>query len=238
MSTIDANGFRAAAARTAGARRASRFRRALGLGLATLMAGAVAAAPAHSSPTGARLDQDALTQARTIRAEVNAKYRSVPGRRLVVTEATTTGVVRSFTLVTDWLQPHVVPAGNGIYFAICAARATCPYPARSAAWSPLAFLPRRQALELAVRAFSETSASLAVVALPTAEPTWVVFERDELRADVDAAAAFKQLARPAALADATLRALVDRLTRGRLFRPLPILPPPPDTIYAIRLFEP
>jgi hypothetical protein len=238
MSAIDINGVRAAAARTAGAQRGSRFRCALGLGLATLVAGAVAAVPARSSPSVSTHEQNALTRAQVIRAEVNAKYRLLRGRKSVVTEATTTGVVETLTLLTDRLETRVVPAGNGIYFAICSARATCPYPVRTAAWPAFAFLPRRQALELAVRAFRETAVSLVVVGLPTAEPTWVVLERDDLFGEIDAGAVEEQLARPAAFSDALLRALVDRLTLPRLYQPLPILPPPPGTLYAIRLFTP
>jgi hypothetical protein len=80
--------------------------------------------------------------------------------------------------------------------------------------------------------------SLVVVALPTAEPVWVVFERDDLLAGIDAAAVLVQLAVPAAVIDTPHRELVDRLTRPRLFVPIPILPPPDDTIAAVRLFGP
>jgi hypothetical protein len=212
--------------------------RTLPLALATLAAGGLALLPAPASATRSGLAPEALTRARMIRAEVNARYRLVPGRKFVVTEATSTGVVRTVTLVTDWLEPRVVPADNGIYFAICSARAKCPYPARSAARPAVAFLPRRQALELALHAFLRTSVSLVVVALPTAEPVWVVFERDDLFASIDTAAVVDQLARPAAVIDRPLRELVGRLTRPRLFVPLPILPPPDGTIYAVRLFGP
>jgi len=202
-------------------------------------AAAVPAVPAHSSATASALAPEALTRARVIRTEINARYRLMPGRQLVVTEATSTGVVQSFTLVTDWLEPpRVVPADNGIYFAICSARAKCPYPARSAAWPAVAFLPRRQALELALRTFMETSVSLVVVALPTAKPVWVVFERDDLLANIDAPALLDQFANPPAAADTEFRELIGRLTRSHLFLPLPILPPPRDTIYAVRLFAP
>jgi hypothetical protein len=217
--------------------------RKLLLVLATLAAGAAAAVTAHSSATAASetaaaLEPKALTRARAIRAEVSARYRLLPGRKLVVTEATTTGVVETLTLVTDWLDPHVVPADNGIYFAICSLRARCPYPRRSAAWRALAFLPRRQALELALRTLLETSVSLVVVALPTAEPVWVVFERDHLLSSIDGPAALEQLAASRASVQPPLRKLVDQLTRPRLFAPLPILPPPDDTIDATPLFAP
>jgi hypothetical protein len=210
--------------------------RTLLLVLVALATGAAASAPAHSSATASAVAPEALTHARAIRAEVHARYRFLPGRKLAVTEATTTGVVETFTLVTDWLElPRAVPADNGIYFAICSLRARCPYPARSAAWPALAFLPRRQALELALRTLLETPVSLVVVALPTAEPVWVVFERDDLLAGIDVQAMLNQLASNPAVIDPPLRELVDRLTRPRLFLPLPILPLPDDTIIAVRL---
>lgn len=230
-----------AAAQVARARDGKNLPRKLPLALATLAAGAVAALPAPASATTSTLAPQALTRARVVRAEINARYRLMPGRKLVVTEATSTGVVDSFTLVTDPLEPwRVVPADNGIYFAICSLRAKCPYQraARSAAWPATAFRPRRQALELALHTFLETSVSLVIVALPTAEPVWVVFERDDLLANIDTPAVLDQLAGNPARADTELLDLVDRLTRPRLFLPIPILPPPRDTIYAVRLSVP
>ena len=200
---------------------------------ATLAASATTTAPAHTSPTASALEPQAVEHARVIRAEINAAYRRVPGRKLVVTEATSTDVVETLTLVTDWLEPRVVAADSGIYFAICPARASCPSPARSAAWPAGAFLPRREAVELALRTFLETSASLVVVALPTTEPLWVVLERDDLLTRVDASALLDQLASNPAVSDAPLRELVFRLTRPNLYVPLPVLPPPRDTIYAV-----
>lgn len=206
--------------------------------LAVLAAVGLAAIPAYGSATTPALERKALAQAQLIRAEVTARYRPLPGRKLVVTEATTTRVVSSITLVIDWIEPpRVVPANDGIYFAICSARAKCPYPARSAAWPALAFLPRRQALELALRTLLETSASLVVVALPTIQPVWVVFERDDLREDIDVRTVLDQLDSDPSVSDPPLPELVDRLTRPRLFVPLPILPIPDDTIYAAQLFR-
>ncbi len=101
----------------------------LALTLATLVAGTVAALPAPASAATSALAPETLTRARVIRAETNARYRLMPGRKLVVTEATSTGVVESLTLLTDPLEPlRVVPADNGIYFAICSARAKVPLP--------------------------------------------------------------------------------------------------------------
>lgn len=206
------------------------------LSLTVLLAIATAAALPEAAPaTTASLQPRTLVRAGEIRTLVTARYRLAPGRKLAVTEATSTTVVGSLTLMTESAEFRVVPAGNGIYFAICPARASCPYPARSASRTPNAFLPRRQALELAVRTFLETSASLVVVALPTAQPVWVVFERDDLLAIVDAQAVLAKLIPHTAVIDTTLRELVDRLTRPRLFVPLPILPLPRDTILAASL---
>jgi len=210
------------------------------LALATLAAPAgVAVVPAPVSARPAALAPDALAHARSIRAELNARYLLLPRPKLVVTEATTTGVFDSLTLFDpSQSQPwHVVPADNGIYFAICSARARCPYPARSA-WPAVAFLPRREALEVALRTFRETTVSLVVVALPTAEPVWVVFERDDLSQKIDAAAALGQLASNPEVVDQPLRQLVDHLTRPRLFVPLPGLPPPDDTICLLAYSSP
>jgi hypothetical protein len=210
--------------------------RKLPLALAALAAGAAAALAAQSSAVAADAGPEALIRARAIGAEVDARYRLAPGRKLAVTEVTTTGVVGSLTLVAEpFDQPRVVSAGNGIYFALCPPRATCPYPARSRSWPATAFRPRRQALELALRTFLETSATLVVVSLPTVEPTWVVFERDDLLATFDAPVVPALFGGAPAVADAQLRELVDRLTRSRLFVPIAVLPPLRDTIVAVSL---
>ena len=230
-------GLLSARARTARASERNRLVWKLLVVLAALATGAVAAFSAHSASAASAVGSDVLIRARAIRAEINARSRITPGRRLVVTEATSTGVVRSITLVTDWLEPpRVVPADNGIYFAICSRHTKCPYPARSAAWPSVAFLPRRLALELALRTLLQTSASVVVVALPTVRPVWVVFERDDLLAEIDAAAALDQLGSSPLVINPALRKLIDQLTRPRLFVPLLLLPPPDETIYAVQLF--
>jgi hypothetical protein len=137
-------------------------------------------------------------------------------------------------MTTDWLDGRVVPMDNGINFAICSARARCPYPARWAAWRVAAFMPRRQALELALRTLLETSVSLVVVSLPTAQPVWAVFERDDLLASIDAPAVLDRLASSPAVIGFPLRELVGRLTRPRLFAPVAL--GPDDSIVAVRLF--
>ena len=185
-----------------------------------LAIGALAAATGHASARASALEPRSLARGQTIRAQMERAIPAGPGRKLVVTEASSMGVVDSLTLITDPLMPRIVSADDGIYFAICSARARCPYPARSAAWPARTLLPRRLALELALRTFLETSVSLVVVALPTAEPVWVVFERDDLLASVDAPEMRDRLG-PLELADTELIDLVDQITRGRLFRPLP-----------------
>jgi hypothetical protein len=206
---------------------------ALGGAVAALL-GTGAAFPLHSPATALALTPDALTRAQAIRAEVNARYRLLPGRRLLVTEATSTeGVTLLALWTTDWLEGRIVPTDNGIHFAICSARARCPYPGRRAAWRVAAFMPRRQALELALRTLLETTASLVVVSLPTAQPVWVVFERGDLLASTDAPAVLEWLASSPADIDLPLRELVDRLTRPRLFAPVAM--GPDDSIVAVRL---
>jgi hypothetical protein len=217
-----------------------RRRLALGLLLAVgvATAGTAAALPARASESVSELEPQSLVRAKAIRTHVNARYRRLSGRRLAVTEATSMGVVESVSLLTDPIEPlHVVPADNGIYFALCSVRAKCPHPARSAAWPAAAFRPRRQALELAVRVFSRTTADLVVVALPTGSPTWIVFERADLSAEIGAPF-LDQLAGNPGFADADFRAIVDRLTRRRTFVPLELLPVGPgrETFVAVALF--
>ena len=135
---------------------------------ALLAVSAVTAFPVQASPTAAALEPKSLQRAQTIRAQLDARYRVRPGRGLVVTEATSTGVVESFALLTpDLLETRLVPADNGIYYAICPVGATCPYPARRFARPAADFVPRRLALELALHTFLETSADVVAVWLPT-----------------------------------------------------------------------
>jgi hypothetical protein len=215
--------------------RACRVSARLVLGAVAVAAAAVAVATAP--PARAALEPGALAQARLIRAELNTRYRSLAGRRLVVAEATPTGMVPSFTLIDDWLgAPRLVAAENGIYFSLCAVRPRCAYELRGSFLQPGAFLPRRLALELALRTFAATSVDLVVVSLPTARPLWVVFERADLVADLAEAGAQGVLGGRPTVPAAALRSRVLALTRPRLFAPLAILPPPHDTVYAVRLF--
>jgi hypothetical protein len=218
----------------------------LGIGVGSASAGKPTTAPARAPsssalapPAAAGLEPASLPRARMIRAQVDARYRSLPGRRLAVREATSMGVFESVTLWDDLSQlPRVVPADNGIYFAICRARARCAYPGRSASWPAAAVLPLQQALELALRTFLETSANLVVVSLPTAQPVWAIFERDEFLASIDAPAVLDQLARTPGGLDRSQQAALIRLARPRLYRPIPLLPPTRETILAVTLSAP
>ena len=164
------------------------FKILVALATAGLAVGAAAALPAPVSADLSPAQRESLAHAREIRAEIDARYRKPHGPRLAVTEASSTGVVDSFTLFGSPLEePRLVPAENGIYYATCPVRATCPYPGR-AARPATAFLPRRLALELALRTFLETSAPVVVVSLPTPRFILLIVERHELLADVDAPA--------------------------------------------------
>jgi subtilisin family serine protease len=154
-----------------------------------------------------------LARAQLIRAEVDGRYRGV---RLAVTEASSTAVIDSFTLFAG-AESRVVPAAKGIYYAICPVGATCPYPGRSAR-PATAFLSRREALELALRTFLETSATVVVVSLPTPRFVLLILERDELAAEVDTAALRDALlGYPSGAPDPPLRRAVDQLTLPHLF---------------------
>jgi hypothetical protein len=77
-----------------------------------LAAAAVVSFPAAASAATTTLAPEALLRSAVIRAETNARYRLVPGRRLVVTEATSMGVVGSLTLMTGPLDRWRVVAAD------------------------------------------------------------------------------------------------------------------------------
>lgn len=186
---------------------------------ALLAVSAVTAFPVQASPTAAALEPKSLQRAQTIRTQLDARYRVVPGRGLVVTEATSTGVVESFTLLTpDLLKTRIFPADKGIWYAICTVRATCPYPARHFARAAADLVPRRLALELALHTFLETSADVVAVSLPTAQFTAFVVGRKELAREVDMATLAKALGGdPSRALSVSLEGTVDRVTRPRVF---------------------
>jgi hypothetical protein len=179
--------------------------------LAVAALGAITAIPAGASDIVPELQADALARAKVIRAEVNARYRRVPGRKLAVTEASKTGVIESFTLLSpDAIRS--VSAANGVWYAICPPRAQCPYPGRRLARPAADYQPRRLALELAARTFTETSADLVAVGLPTPRFTLLVIERADLVRQLPGLAdALRVIPRTTQLP------LVDLLTRPHVF---------------------
>ena len=185
-----------------------------------LLTAVVATSTARASSTASELTPQSLRHAQTIRAELDVRYRT-PGRGgLAVTEASSTGVVESFTLVApDLLETRVVPAENGIYYAVCPARASCPYPARRLARTAADLAVRRLALELAVRTFLETSVDVVAVSLPTLRFTVFIIERGE----VDFEAVARTLASGASQ---PVRATVDRVMRPRTFVAMGLEPTP------------
>ena len=161
----------------------------------------------------------ALIQAQKIRAQINVRYLAPHGPGLAVTEASSTGVVESFSLLTPGPEGlRVIPADGGIYFAICPRHASCPHPAQRSARPAAAFLPRRQALELALRTFLETPADVVAISLPTTRFVLFIVERGELEREVDMPGLMKKLAgNPEIPVDAPLRRSVDNLTYSRIF---------------------
>jgi hypothetical protein len=207
----------------------------IGLGLVGLLAPAARAAGDTLGISGA---PPTLVQAQKIRAEINARYLARGGPELAVTEASSTAVIESFSLLTSE-GLRVVPADGGIYFAICPRRARCPLPARGTARPAGAFLPRRQALELALRTFLETPADVVAVSLPTTRFVLFIVERQDLEREVDMPTLIKKLAgKPAIAADASLRRSVNQLTYSRIFIPLGLESTPTggDTMPAMPLW--
>ena len=185
-----------------------------------LAALAVAWSPtAHGTPDGARTSPATLERAGAIEHEVSARYRRSAGAGLAVRQGSSTEVVESVTLLSPpWDEVRTIPADNGVFYAVCAVGATCPYPVRELARSPATFLPRRIALELAARTFLATEADLVVVSLPTPRFVVLVVERSELGTDAELAALVEELGPgPLAPPSTALRALVDGLTRPRTF---------------------
>jgi hypothetical protein len=184
---------------------------------------------ARASSTASELTPQSLRHAQTIRAELDARYRGPRRGGLAVTEASSTGVVESFTLVTsDLLETRIVPAENGIYYAVCPAGAKCPYPARRLARPAADLDARRLALELAVRTFLETSVDVVAVSLPTLRFVVFIVERGEI--DLEA------VARTLASGPThSARATVDRVTHPRIFVAAGLEPTPSgrDTLLGV-----
>ena len=204
---------------------------------ATLALCAVAASVVQASRAAPRLEPASLAHARVIRGELDARYRGLPGRGLTVTETSSTAVVEAFALPTpNMLETRFLPADNGIYFAICPVRATCPYPGARFARPAADIAPRRLALELALRTFLETSADVVAVSLPTRRFIAFIVERDELANEVDLPALAAALERePARALSFSLAAIVDRVTRPRVFIGVGLEPTPDGRDYWVGL---
>jgi hypothetical protein len=196
--------------------------------VATLVSGMASPATSHAAPTERTLRPATLVRADAIRARLDARYRPSPSGGLAVTESSSTGVVESFTLLSsDLTGSRVVSAANGIYYAVCPVRATCPFPVTRYARPAADYVARRLALQLALRTFLETSAELVVVSLPARSYVALVVRRDELAGEVDLAATARAIGGdPSRALSMPLSELVDRLTRSRVFVGLGLEPTP------------
>jgi hypothetical protein len=210
-------------ARTAG------IRRLLLVGVAgAVLAGGTFAGTSGAASSVFAIEPASLARAQAIRSQVDARYRVLHSHGLAVTEASSTGVVESFALLTpDLLHVRRLSAESGIYYAICPVRATCPYPARRLALPAADLVSRRLALELALRTFLETSADVVAVSLPTSRFIAFIVEREELAHEVDIGALARALrGDPARALSASLEGAVDRLTRPRIFLAAGLAPTP------------
>lgn len=174
-----------------------------------------------SSAAGAGVESVEPTrqaQADTIRAELQARVQLLPNSGLAITESTTTDAVDSFTLLSrDLLERRFVSAAGGVWYAICPARAVCPFPARRMSRSARELVPRRLALQLAIRTFLETDAPVVGIALPTPHIVAVVLERKEL-ASIEMNAVARMLASTPLLdSSPELERVVDELTLPRTY---------------------
>jgi hypothetical protein len=205
-----------------------------------VIAASISSVPvASGSPEASPRDSLALARAESIRLDVSSRYARSKAAGLEVTEASSTGVIESFTLLSvDLVETRIVPADNGVYYAICPVNAQCPYPANRFARSAASFIPRRIALELAVRTFQETTADVVAVSLPTRRFVLFVVERSELGQDA-LRSLEKALARNRRQsAPVALRRQIDRATRLRVYEVIGLEPTPSgrDTLGAVPLW--
>ncbi len=208
----------------------------LAAAFATLVVFAVGTVVSTARGAAAATSPATLAQAASIRNEVNTRIRVLAGAGVSVTEATSTDMIDSFTLLSDDLfDARFVPARGGVWYTICPDRALCPYPASRLSRPASDRLARRLALELALRTFLETDAPVVGIALPTPQFVAVILEREELARIVDMPALASALRREplldrprAALARALdgdralnpatpLQRTVDELTRPRTY---------------------
>jgi hypothetical protein len=154
-----------------------------------------------------------LQRARGIAREVETRHRPAARTRFDVTDVSLTLVVASVELGASGSQPaRSIPADNGVHFTVCpAGTAMCAGPGRGVS-RRASSAAGRVGLELALRTFLETPATLVVVSLPRAKgrPTALVFERSFLRG-IDAQALLRQLGE-----DATAGDRLDRVARAHV----------------------
>ncbi len=187
----------------------------LAIALATLVVFAVGTVVSTARGAASATSPATLARAASIRDEVNTRIRLLAGAGLSVTEATSTDMIDSFTLLSeDLLDARFVPARGGVWYTICPDRALCPYPASRLSRPASDRLARRLALELALRTFLETDAPVVGVALPTPHFVAVVLEREELARKVDMSALANALSREPLL-DRPLAALAKPLDGDR-----------------------
>lgn len=190
--------------------------------VATSLVGIPAAAATESTPPST------LSQAGTIRADLNARLKLGSPVRLTITEATSMEPVSWFTLLSeDLLELRYVPAENGVWYAICPPGTRCPYPPRRRSRAVADPLPRLLALELALRTLLETDAPVVSVSLPTPRFVAVVIERVELERQVDLQSLARALrGEPLLDPSASFARLVEELTRPRTYLFLGLEPGP------------
>ena len=174
----------------------------------------------HAAPPTSESVSVRLERAETIRADAHARLHLLPGAQLRLAAPTTMDEIESFMLLSeDLLGQHFVAAANGVWYSICARRGPCVAPARRLTRPAADHVARRLALELAVRTFLETDASVVAVSLPTPRVVVVVLVREELArgADLDSLASMLRRQPVHVAPSAGLRDLVDTLTRPRTY---------------------
>lgn len=155
-----------------------------------------------------------LQRARGIAREVESRDRRAAGTRFAVTDVSLTLVVASVELGASGSQPaRSIPADNGVHFSVCPlGTSMCAAPG-SGVSRRTSSAAGRVGVELALRTFLESPATLVVVSLPRPDG-WpliaLVFERSVLRG-INADAVLRQLGDDGAAADR-----LDRVARAHL----------------------
>jgi hypothetical protein len=202
----------------------------IAVGAAVLALGFLATASlSHASSPTSESVTSRLAYALSIREDLHARMRLLPGAKLRLADPTPTDVLESFVLLSpDLLGQRTLPASGGIWYSICPRTGPCAAPARRLTRPASDVAVHRLALELAARTFLETDAPLVAISLPTPDIVAVVFERSELARDVDLrslAVALRKAPVRGSRADA-IEAQVAELTRPRTYLHLGLEPAP------------